>query len=219
MPERTNEQWLAALTSEGVERAQALEDLRAYLERGLFYYLRGDRSDMSSRPADELQQMAQDFTQDSLLKILDNLDTFRGESKFTTWASKIATRTAITELRRVRWQNYSLDHLTRDGEVMPAITTLGITPEDAAPPERYAERQEVLGIVTRAFDEVLTERQRLALSAYLVDGVNVEEIARRMNSNRNAVYKVVHDARVKLKDYLAEQGLSLDYILELFSSR
>ncbi len=217
MAERTNEQWLDDLRAEGPRRAEALEALRGRLERGVFFYLRNDRSDLSDRPSEEIRQMAQDFVQEALLKVLDNLDTFRGESQFTTWASKIATRVAISELRRARWRNYSLDHLTLGGESMPSITDLALTPEGTPHPENHAERQEVLEAINYALEHVLTERQRVAITSYMLDGVSVEEIARRMDTNRNALYKLVHDARVKLKRYLEEQGLSLDYILELFS--
>lgn len=217
MAERTNEQWLSALQQQGPERDRALEELRAALERGLFFYLRGDRSDMRDRSDDELRQIAQDFAQDALLRIMDNLDSFRGESRFMTWAAKIATRVAISELRRLRWRNVSLDYLTAGGETLPSFAELAIMPDSGPEPERHAEREEVLRIIDRAFSEVLTERQRLALTAYMLDGVNIEEIARRLGSNRNAVYKVVHDARVKLKHYLREQGLSLEYILDLFA--
>lgn len=216
MAERTNDEWLADLTSEGPQREAAIEDLRSQLERRIFYYLRSDRSDMSSRPTAEVRQMAQDFAQDALLKVLDNLSTFRGESRFLTWATKIATRVAISELRRARWRNVSLDLLTADGDLMPGILELSITPDASPDPERSAERQEVLRILDDALENVLTERQRIAISAYMIEGMNVEEIARRLGSNRNAIYKVVHDARVKLKRYLEEQGLSLDYILGLF---
>jgi RNA polymerase sigma-70 factor (ECF subfamily) len=216
MVERSNEEWLADLRSEGTRRADALEDMRARLERGVFFYLRNDRSDLSSRSTEEIEQMAQDFVQDALLKILDNLETFRGESKFTTWASKIATRVAISELRRVRYKNYSLDHLTADGEIMPSIASLAVTPDDALAPETYTEREEVFRIVNDAIENALTERQRTALTAYVIDGVNIEAIADRMNTNRNALYKLIHDARYKLKKYMEDQGLSLDYILDLF---
>lgn len=216
MTERTNDEWLADLSSSGPEREAAIEDLRARLERRVFYYLRSDRSDMSSRPTHEVRQMAQDFAQDALLKVLDNLETFRGESRFLTWATKIATRVAISELRRARWRNVSLDLLTAGGELMPGIMALSVTPDGSPDPERSAERQEVLRIVDDALENVLTERQRIALSAYMIEGMSVEEIARRLDSNRNAIYKVVHDARVKLKRHMEQQGLSLDYILALF---
>jgi RNA polymerase sigma-70 factor (ECF subfamily) len=216
MSERTNDDWLADLRSEGPPHKEAIEALLARLERGLFYYLSQERSDLSDRSTDELRQMAQDFAQDALLKVLDNLDSFRGESQFTTWASKIAMRVAISELRRVRYKNYSLDHLTAGGELMPSVTSLAISPDEAPHPERYAEQQDVLAIVDEAISEALTERQRIALVAYAIDGVPLDEIAKRMNTNRNALYKLMHDARLKLKRHMESKGLALDYILDLF---
>lgn len=216
MERRTNKAWLADLQADSPRRAAALDDLRETLVRGVYYYLRNDRSDLTSRTSGDLQQMAGDFAQDALLKVLDNLHTFRGESQFTTWASKIAARVAISELRRVRYKNYSLEHITADGEVLPRFTGLSIAPDEAPHPEGYTEQQEVLAAIDYAIRNVLTERQRTALTAYTMDGVPVEELARRMDTNRNALYKLVHDARAKLKTYLQEQGLSLQYILDLF---
>lgn len=218
MPDRTNSEWLADLQASGPQYAEAIEDLRARLERGLYYYLSGDRSDLSTLSTEDLRQMAQDFAQDALLKVLDNLHTFRGESQFTTWASKIAARVAISELRRVRYKNYSLDHLTADGETMPGITSLAVTPDEGPQPERYTEQQDILSIISEALDSVLTERQRLALTAVALDGIPLEEVARRMDTNRNALYKLLHDARLKLKRYMESQNIDLEYILDLFGS-
>ncbi len=218
MTDRTNEQWLADLRSDGPEHTAALADLQARLQRGLYYYLSHDRSDLANRSSEELEQMAQDFAQDALLKVLDNLDSFRGESQFITWASKIAARVAISELRRARYRDYSLDHLTADGEIMPSITSLAINPDDAPQPEYATERQDVLDQIDVALSNALTERQRLALIAVAVEGVPIEDLAERMNTNRNALYKLLHDARLKLKNYMEGQGLTLEYILDLFES-
>jgi RNA polymerase sigma-70 factor (ECF subfamily) len=217
MTERTNEQWLSELRSTGQTRSGAIDNLRLRLERGLFYYLNNDRSDLADRSSEELQQMAQDFVQDALLKILDSLDSFRGESRFTTWAAKIASRVAISELRRVRYKDYSLNELTAGGDLMPGITSLAFDSTASPRPEDLTERQEVVNILAQAVGEALTERQRTALTAYVLDGVPIEEIARRMGSNRNAMYKLVHDARLKLKNYMEARGLSLEYILNLFA--
>jgi len=216
MSERTNEEWVADLQTEGPPRKDAIEALLTRLERGVYYYLSQERSDLSDRSTEQLHQMAEDFAQDGLLKVLDNLDSFRGESQFTTWASKIAMRVAISELRRARFKDYSLDYLTVGGELMPSITSLAISPDSVPPPERYTEQQDVLAIVDEAIESALTERQRIALTAYAIDGVPLEEIALRMNTNRNALYKLLHDARLKLKHYMESHGLSLDYILDLF---
>jgi RNA polymerase sigma-70 factor (ECF subfamily) len=165
MTDRTNEQWLADLRSDGPERSLALGDLQVRLQRGLYYYLSHDRSDLSDRTGEELEQMAQDFAQDALLKVLDNLDSFRGESQFITWASKIAARVAISELRRARYRDYSLDYLTADGEIMPSITGLAISPDDAPQPESLTERKNVLDQIDEALS---TDRQRKALIAVAV---------------------------------------------------
>lgn len=218
MADRTNEQWLADLQADGSRRSEALADLRQRLARGLYFYLSTERSDLSDRPGDELQHLAEDFAQDALLKVLENLDTFRGESQFMTWASKIAARVAISELRRARYKDYSLDHLTAEGEIMPATTQMAVAPEGGPAPERYTEQQDLLEQVRYALDNVLTERQRMALTALALDGVPLPEVARMMGTNRNALYKLIHDARLKLKTYLEEQGISPDDVLDLFEA-
>ena len=218
MVERTNEQWIADLQPESPERPAAIEDLRARLERGLFYYLSHERSDLTEYSGDGLRQMAQDFSQDALIKALDNLGSFRGESQFTTWAAKIAARVAISELRRARWKDYSLDTLSADGEVMPSVAVADLTSTPQPQPESYTERQDVLNLVDEAISSVLTERQRAALIAHAVDGVSIEDIAVQMGTNRNALYKLIHDARLKLKKHLEDQGVSMDDLADLFEA-
>lgn len=78
-----------------------MEELRSILTRGL-------KAALKDRAPRQVDTPAEDFAQEALVKILDKLDTFRGESKLTTWAQKIAVRTALTELRRKRWENVSL---------------------------------------------------------------------------------------------------------------
>ena len=102
MADRTNEQWLADLT-DADSLDSALEDLRTVLLRGL-------RASMANRSSN-VEANLEDFVQEALLKILDGMATFRGESKFTTWGQKIAVRVALTELRRLRWRDTSLDEM------------------------------------------------------------------------------------------------------------
>jgi len=78
------------------------------------------------------------------------------------------------------------------------------------------ERQDVLDRINKAFEEALTTRQRSALEAVVLEGVPMDVVAERMDTNRNALYKLVHDARRKLRTYLEEQGLSMEYIMNLF---
>ena len=107
--ERTNEEWLADLRAEGSRQEAALEDLRLYLRRGLFSFLRDHHRDSDRGDLQDQGQQAEDFAQEALLKVLDGLYTFRGESRFTTWAMKIAVRTAVSALRRAMYRDLSLD--------------------------------------------------------------------------------------------------------------
>ncbi|MBC6937823.1 MAG: sigma-70 family RNA polymerase sigma factor [Chloroflexi bacterium] len=216
MTDRSNEQWLAELTGAPDIQARALEDLRQRLQRGIFYYLSRERSDLAHLSGQELGQMAEDLAQDATLRVIDNLDSFRGDSRFTTWATKIAVRLAISDLRRSRYKDFSLDGLTAEGEVLPASTGDAF-PANAAPtPENATERADVMLKIERALREALTERQYQALSAVALQDVPLEIVAERLGTNRNALYKLLHDARRKLRQSLEAQGLTTDYMLKLF---
>ena len=206
MSERSNEEWLADLQGPG--REDALGDLRALLVRGLRYA-------MADRPS-VTEVDLEDFAQDALMKILNALDTFRGESRFTTWAQKIAVRVAFTELRRRRWKDVSLQDLIAqygDGDLTPAILT-----DPAASPEQHAAQHMVVDTLQRLIAEKLTERQRQAMTAVMMGGMNLEEVARRMGTNRNALYKLLHDARQRRKKGLLAEGISAEEALSAFGA-
>lgn len=206
MADRTNEEWLAELRSPGPEREEALADLRALLVRGLRYGL-ADRSSVTDVDVE-------DFAQEALLKIAASLDTFRGESRFTTWAQKIAIRVAFTELRRARWKDTSLQGIIEqydEGDFTPAILT-----DTSASPEQQATQHMVLELVQRLIEQELTERQRQAMTAVILGGMNLEEVARRMGTSRNALYKLLHDARQRLKQRIIAHGVSPQEALAVF---
>ncbi len=217
MTERTNDEWLADLTAHPPIQTVALEDLRRRLQRSIFYYLSQERSDLRTYSTQDLTHMAEDLAQDATLRVMENLDNFRGESRFTTWANKIAVRLAISDLRRARYRDFSLDELTAEGELLPHASGTGSVGGSEPPnPERAAERQDVLQKIDRALKDALTERQYQALIAVTIKGVPMELVAEQMDTNRNALYKLVHDARRKLRTHLESQGLTLDYVLDLF---
>lgn len=212
--ERTNETWLIELRDGHPRQSEAIEDLRRYLRRGVLAYLRG-RSDLGYLAGDELQQMSEDFTQDALLKIHANLDTFQGKSKFTTWAAKVAANHTISELRRAKWRDVSLDAITEAGTSLQEILTVDATP--GGDPDTQSERQQVWEVITNVIKSDLTERQRQALVAVRVENIPVAKVAELLNTNVNNIYKLLHDARSKLKRRLRAQGLEAQYILKLFS--
>ena len=215
--ERNNQEWLSDLSAtDTAQQAIALDDLRAYLQRGIFYYLSRERSDLSSYSIDHLSQMAQDFAQDATLRILQSLGTFRGDSRFTTWAMKIGTRTAISELRRARYKDFSLDEITADGELMIGLDRSDASQQSPISPEKATEQGDVMRIVGEALNEALTERQRQAIEAVILQGIPMDVVAEQMNTNRNALYKLMHDARKKLRSHLEAQGVALEYVLNIF---
>jgi len=215
MSERSNEQWIADLRASGDGQAAAIIDLKERLQRGIYYYLSRERSDLADLSPTELARMAEDMAQDATLRVLDNLDSFRGDSLFTTWATRIAVRVAISDLRRARYKDFSLDDLTAEGDFLP-MTANPVASDRPTGPERAAEQTDVLSMIQRTLSEALTERQYRALMAVAVQGVPLEIVAEQMGTNRNALYKLIHDARRKLRSVLEQQGLSLEYVLNLF---
>jgi len=216
MTQRTNEQWLTELRDDEHDSVQnpAINDLTQRLQRSIYYYLSQERSDLRDLAAKELQVMAQDMAQDATLRVLKNLDNFRGESRFTTWANKIAIRLAISDLRRARYKDFSLDELTSGGDFLAAETSImGEAPPN---PEKAAERDDVFAKIDASMREALTERQYKALVAVALDGVPMDVVAEQLGTNRNALYKLIHDARRKLKAHLEAQGLSMSYMMNLF---
>jgi RNA polymerase sigma-70 factor (ECF subfamily) len=204
MEQHSNQEWLDALRSPGPERDRALAELRSVLVRGLNYALRGWRRTAGR----DFEALAEDFSQEALLRILDNLDSFEGRSRFTTWAHKIAVRVALTELRRKRWQDVSLDKLVSEEGAESTMSS------EEVGPETEAERTDLLVWMKRVMVEELTEKQRKAIAAIAFGGMPLEEVARRMDTNRNALYKLIHDGRVRLKRRLAREGMSPRDILE-----
>src|SRR5689334_764994 len=150
MLDRTNEQWLSDLTGPPDKQSPALEDLRERLQRGIYYYLSRERSDLASLSSSEITQMAEDLAQDATLRVMENLDSFRGDSRFTTWATKIAVRVAISDLRRARYRDFSLDDLTADGDLMPTTNASNVTGTPEHTPEAQTEREDVMQKISDA---------------------------------------------------------------------
>lgn len=207
---RDNDAWLRDLQSEGPQRNAALADLHTLLLRLLPQAI----SRLFSPQNPQFETFIEDAAQESLLRVLNGLDTFQGRSQFTTWVYKIAIRVALNELRRRKWREVSLDGLEEDDSTdsrPQQFRTSGPSPESVV------ERDDALRRVHQIIAEELTERQRAAMQAIHMQGVPMEEVARRMGTNRNALYKLLHDARLHLKHRLEREGLSPDELLEMFA--
>ena len=205
MTERTNAEWLEDLR--GPDKSQAITDLREVLIEGLGYAL-------SDHHREDMDVLIEDFAQEALIKILDNLDTFRGESKLTTWAQKIAVRVAYSELRRKRWEDISIQQFIPEDsgtDFTPAILT-----DQDPDPEEVTTQDRMIRIIKEKIEQELTERQQQAIYAVMFGGMPLQEVAKQMGTNRNALYKMIYDARKKLKESLLRDGLTPEKILSTF---
>jgi RNA polymerase sigma-70 factor, ECF subfamily len=192
-PDTDSESWVTALGgAPGATRDAAVARLHALLLRAARFELRrrGTRVDV-----DDLAIQAAD---DALLAILAKLHTYRGQSRFTTWAYKFALLEAAVKARRRAWQGREVA-LDDDGWALVAERGRG--------PGADAETSELLRAVQEAIATALTPHQRAVLVALTLRDVPIDVLAERLGTTRGALYKTLHDARRKLRAHLALQGL------------
>jgi RNA polymerase sigma-70 factor (ECF subfamily) len=214
MTQRSNAEWIVALNGRGDEQAAALTDLRTYLLRAALFTLQRALRYVGHLESSTLAQLAEDCAQEALTTLLQRLHDFRGESRFTTWAYAFAVNTALTAARRERWAAVALDPILENSEALPSPGR----DEDGLPdPERRALQVEMLAAIRDGIEQSLTLRQQEALRALVFEEVPLDEVVRQWGSNRNAVYKLVHDARRKLKMHLASRGFDVKDIFDLFA--
>jgi RNA polymerase sigma-70 factor (ECF subfamily) len=190
--------WLRALDATGPERDDAVERLHALLVRAAFTEVDRRRSSPAAAAGD-LDDLAIQAADDALMAILRKLHTYRGDSRFTTWAYKFALLEAAAAMRRRPWHGRELP-LEVDG--WARLPDNGGT----SPPGR-AEASELIDAVRDAIAEVLTPHQRGVLVALTLNDVPIDVLAERRGTTRNALYKTLHDGRRKLRARLAEKGL------------
>src|SRR5574341_58869 len=209
---RDNQAWLADLRASGEQRDSALVDLSATLRR----ILPGALARWLSPEAGQFDAFLEDIIQETLMRVLDRLESFEGRSQFTTWVYKIAIRISLNELRHRKWKEVSLDGLEEGNEPqeMPSERFASSDPH----PESALERKDAMELVKRIFEEELTPRQRAAMMAISVKGVPMEIVAHRMGTNRNALYKMMHDARLRLKGRLEREGLRPEELFDIFGN-
>lgn len=212
---RDNAAWIADLGAEGPRFDAAVADLRDYVFRAVLVYLTHRRAELAGLAHDELRQLAEDWSQRSVMQVLDNLGAFAGRSKFTTWAYRIAINAAAADLRRKRWSDVSLEGLD-EGPGAPGSERVGR--DRRALPETALERREIWRAVERIIAEDLSERQRAALTAVAIENVPVDVVADRLETNRNNVYKILHDARRRVRRELEARDWPPGDVLAAFEA-
>jgi RNA polymerase sigma-70 factor, ECF subfamily len=214
---RTNQEWLHDLNANGVAQEAAIADLRDLLLRAALYFFSRNLGDFRGLDRDEINQRAEDCAQDALIAVMDHLSDFRGDSKFTTWAYKFAINMAMMAARRERWKGVSFDDPAASAE-SHFFDSVIRDKSDGAAPEQSAMQAEIQRIIREVIEYDLTENQRRVLFMMVFNEVPMDEVVRHFDTNRNAIYKMLHDARRKLKSGLQARGFEVGETLALFGA-
>ncbi|HSD01361.1 MAG TPA: sigma-70 family RNA polymerase sigma factor [Gaiellales bacterium] len=168
--------WVEELALPPGQRDPAVARLHAYLLR------------------EDLDDLAVQAAEDALVAVLRKLPTFRGASRFTTWAAKFAILEASVKARRRTWQEreIALDPDAWERLGGDASATQGV------------EQAEELAAIRDGIRTALTPHQREILIAAVLNDVPIDVLAERLGSTRGAVYKTLHDARRNLRAHLAK---------------
>jgi RNA polymerase sigma-70 factor, ECF subfamily len=147
----------------------------------------------------DTDEVAMEAADDALISVRARLDDFHGDSRFATWAYKFALLEAAVKLRRRAWQGR---------ELPTAPTGMNLFADIRLEPDVALEQRELLDAVQEGI-ECLTPHQRDVLVALALNGVPIDVLAERLATTRGALYKTLHDARVKLRRHVAAAGLAL----------
>ncbi len=190
-----DESWMADLTDEGPAGQLALRQLREVLLRATRHQVWRLRELLPGAGSVELEDLAQQAADDAAVAVLRRLGTFEGRSRFTTWVYKFGVLHAGVAVRRQAWRHREVslpDTLAwSDGSPSPAALT---------------EAAQLARAVEAAIARELTPHQRRVVLALLVEEVPIDVLADRLGSNRNALYKTLHDARRRLRTALTDSG-------------
>src|SRR5215216_2937942 len=197
--------WLRDLRAEGRTRDDAVQRLHELLLRAARFECARRRPALPHLRGNDVDDIANQAADDALVSILARLDTFRGASRFTTWAYKFALLEAAVKLRRRAWQGREVP---LEPETWSLFSSAGMEPGESV------QQSELLDTLQGAIADVLTPHQRRVLVALALNGVPIDVLAERLNTTRGALYKTLHDARRKLRGHLEELGLSLETLEE-----
>jgi RNA polymerase sigma-70 factor (ECF subfamily) len=191
------EEWHLDLHAHGAGREEAVAQLHGLLLRAARFEVFRRRGSLPQLSATDLDELAQDAADDAAVSVLRRLDDFRGESSFRTWAYKFALLEASVKVRRRAWRDREV---TLEPEQWENLAHAGPGPDDDV------ENGALLEAVRDGIRTALTPRQRQVLVATVLEGVPIDVLAERLDSNRNALYKMLHDARRRLREHVAAAG-------------
>jgi RNA polymerase sigma-70 factor, ECF subfamily len=188
--DRENRRWVRDLAAVGPQREAACSELYPLLLRVAKSEARR-RAPLLQLDGPELEDIAHQAAGDALMAITERLDRFRGEARFTTWASKFVIFNVATKMNRHFWRRHEVPYEQEDWSKIASRFDVG--------PEDEAQVREFAAAVSSAVEENLSARQRLVFVATVLNGMPIDVLADEVGSTHNALYKVLFDARKKLR--------------------
>jgi len=204
-PDAESRAWVVALRDGAPDREDATRRLHDLLLRAARFEINRRRASHPHLRGGDLDDLANQAANDALLAILRKLSTYRGDSRFTTWAYKFALLEAAVRVRRRAWQGKELP-------IEPAHWSVMADGGDS--PGQAAEDAELLEFIKDAMRTELSAHQREVLVAVALNDVPIDVLADRLDTTRGALYKTIHDARKKLRSHLAAASLRFETELE-----
>jgi RNA polymerase sigma factor (sigma-70 family) len=195
--DRENRRWVRDLAAAGPRRESACSELYPLLLRIAKSEARR-RAPLLGLNGPELEDIAHQAAADALMAITERLDRFRGEARFTTWASKFVIFNVATKMNRHFWRRHEIPYEQEDWSKVASRFDVG--------PDDEAHAREFAAAVSAAVEEKLSERQRLVFVATVYKGMPIDVLANELGSTHNALYKVLFDARKKLRAALVTSG-------------
>jgi RNA polymerase sigma-70 factor (ECF subfamily) len=198
-PDDDSDAWVAALSVPGAAREAALARLYGLLLRAARFEVNRRRASLPHLRGDDFEDLSVQSADDALMAIMAKLGTFRGDSRFTTWAYKFALLEAAVKLRRRAWQGREVPLEPESWEVFAG---------GHLSPHGRAEQGELLRELQVGIERELSSHQREVLVALAINGVPIDVLAERLDTTRGALYKTLHDARKKLRAHVARKGFA-----------
>lgn len=195
--DRDPEIWLRSLYGRGTEREDGINRLFGILVRVAHREVRR-RGALTPITGQELDDIADQAAADALMAVLAKLVSFRGESRFTTWAYRFVALEVSEKLRRHHWRTPTAVLSDEDWTRIPNRT--------AVDPGSHAEALDLLTVVEHVVEQVLTAHQRRLFIAVVVDETPLDVLVDELGLSRNAIYKAVFEARQKIHRCLDANG-------------
>lgn len=200
-----SQRWVERLRPQSRGRDAAIAELREVMLRAARFEVRRRCDRLPQIRGGDQEDLAQQSAGDAMVAILSKLDDFRGQSTFTTWAYKFALYEAAATIRKRAWQGRELPLEAEEWAQVP----------DPGPaPQGEVEMNDLLAAIREEIETSLTPRQREVLVALALNDVPIDVLAERLGTTRGALYKVLHDARKRLRAALVDRGMILDELME-----